>query len=568
MEYLSETKQCQNCKQDFIIEPDDFAFYEKIKVPAPTFCPECRLQRRLAFRNERSLYKRPCDMCGADIICMFSPVSPNAKRPFTVYCHNCFYSDKWDPMDYGKKYDSNKSFFEQWREIQEAIPHLGLFQQNSVNSPWINYELDDKNCYLNFGGHFNEDSAYSQYLLKSKDCIDNFWLMNSQFGYESTLSENCYKIFFSIFCFDCQDTYFSFDCKGCYNIYGCTGLRHKQNYIFNKPVSKEDFQKFIEEKRLGTYTNFLMLKKQAEDFWKSQPQRANYIDKSVSSSGNIIKDCKNCNACWNAEKTEDSKFILYGLNIKDSHDTTSVWGGEKCYDFIAGSEQLSNVRFSTSIIKSSTNIEYSHYLTNCHNCFGCINLTSKSLCILNTQYTKDEFEVLRKKIIEEMCAKPYTDSKNREYPYGEFFPYEHSPFGYNETVANQYFPLEKKEAEELGFNWNNYESETKHEFSDYQILNDIKDAGDDVLEKVLKCEISGKAFRIIPMELQFYKKFDLPLPRVSPFERHAKRLSFIKDHLKLYNRQCFGCKKPTETVYTELEFPMIYCEQCYLKETY
>ena len=48
----SETKQCQNCKKDFIIEPDDFGFYEKIKIPPPTFCPECRMQRRLAWRND------------------------------------------------------------------------------------------------------------------------------------------------------------------------------------------------------------------------------------------------------------------------------------------------------------------------------------------------------------------------------------------------------------------------------------------------------------------------------------------------------------------------------------
>ena len=34
---MQETKSCQNCKNDFIIEPDDFAFYDKIKVPPPTF---------------------------------------------------------------------------------------------------------------------------------------------------------------------------------------------------------------------------------------------------------------------------------------------------------------------------------------------------------------------------------------------------------------------------------------------------------------------------------------------------------------------------------------------------
>jgi len=33
----SQTKICQNCKKEFIIEPEDFEFYEKIKVPTPTF---------------------------------------------------------------------------------------------------------------------------------------------------------------------------------------------------------------------------------------------------------------------------------------------------------------------------------------------------------------------------------------------------------------------------------------------------------------------------------------------------------------------------------------------------
>ena len=53
-----ETKQCQNCKQEFTIEPDDFAFYEKMGVPAPVLCPSCRFQRRCLFRNEMTLYNR------------------------------------------------------------------------------------------------------------------------------------------------------------------------------------------------------------------------------------------------------------------------------------------------------------------------------------------------------------------------------------------------------------------------------------------------------------------------------------------------------------------------------
>ena len=67
-----ETKNCQQCKKSFEIESEDFDFYEKIGVPAPTFCPECRLIRRLTFRNDRTLYKRTCEMCNNDVISIYT----------------------------------------------------------------------------------------------------------------------------------------------------------------------------------------------------------------------------------------------------------------------------------------------------------------------------------------------------------------------------------------------------------------------------------------------------------------------------------------------------------------
>ena len=93
----SETKICQNCKKDFVIEPDDFAFYEKIKVPAPTWCPECRFIRRVVWRNERTLYRRTCDLCRKNIISIYSP-----KSPYAVYCNECYHGDKWDTLSFGR----------------------------------------------------------------------------------------------------------------------------------------------------------------------------------------------------------------------------------------------------------------------------------------------------------------------------------------------------------------------------------------------------------------------------------------------------------------------------------
>ena len=123
-----ETKTCQNCKQDFIIEPDDFSFYEKINVPPPTFCPECRLIRRLLFRNERTWYRRVCDATGKNILSMYDP-----KGVHKVYEQSYWKSDAWDPLEYGLEYDSNKTFFEQFRILFQAIPHPNLIQKN--NSP-------------------------------------------------------------------------------------------------------------------------------------------------------------------------------------------------------------------------------------------------------------------------------------------------------------------------------------------------------------------------------------------------------------------------------------------------
>jgi hypothetical protein len=102
MEYKSQNVICQNCKKDFTIEPDDFSFYEKIKVPAPTFCPECRLIQRMNWRNERSLYKKKnsASKNSEEILSMYSP-----DVIYSIYDKEYWWSDKWDPMKYGLEFD-------------------------------------------------------------------------------------------------------------------------------------------------------------------------------------------------------------------------------------------------------------------------------------------------------------------------------------------------------------------------------------------------------------------------------------------------------------------------------
>ena len=103
-ETLVETKSCKHCGASFPITDKDLEFYDKVspvfagkkyQIPTPAFCPDCRQQRRLSFRNERKLYKRKCDLTGKDIISIYSP-----DKVYTVYEQSEWWSDKWDPLDY------------------------------------------------------------------------------------------------------------------------------------------------------------------------------------------------------------------------------------------------------------------------------------------------------------------------------------------------------------------------------------------------------------------------------------------------------------------------------------
>ncbi|MDP3762668.1 MAG: hypothetical protein Q8Q97_01165, partial [bacterium] len=121
----------------------------------------------------------------------------------------------------------------------------------------------------------------------------------------------------------------------------------------------------------------------------------------------------------------------------------------------------------------------------CHssnNLFACVGLRNKSYCILNKQYTKEEYEKLVPRIIEHMNQMPYTDQKGRIYKYGEFFPPELSPFSYNETIAQEYFPLTKEQATEKGYSWKDPEPRNYQiQIPNDQLPDHIKDVTDDIV---------------------------------------------------------------------------------------
>jgi len=580
MSHQSENRICQNCKKDFNIESEDFNFYAKIKVPAPTWCPDCRFQRRLLFRNNRVFYKRECALCKKSVIAIY-----HKDKPYTIYCRDCWLSDKWDPMTYGQEYDFSKPFFEQFKELQKEVPRANLYQTNFISSDYCNYGDDFKECYLLFGGKDNERVLFGNQVFESHDSLDISFCSKIEFSYEIFESTLMNKTFFSCYSQNCIESHYLIDCRNCINCFGCVGLINKKYHIFNEPHTKEDYEKFVKE-NLGSYKKHLENIRDLEKLRLTSPYRYARIYTSTNSDGDDIKESRNTHTAFTSGQAENSKYLFFTRRgVKDCYDNCfQGFNSELLYE-IAHGFGGSNGAFGVR----NFNNQDARYNEECHECkniFGCEGLRKKSYCILNKQYTKEEYEKLIPKIIGHITDMPYIDETKKIYKYGEFFPAELSPFSYNETIAQEYFPLTKQEAIERGYNWQDIEQRNyKIDIKNENIPDNIDDAKEDIVNKTIACAHGGQckdqcteAFKITSEEFKFYKRMNLPLPRLCPNCRHYARIG-QRNPLKLWDRTCMCDKKnhfhgeekcviEFKTTYAPDRPEIVYCERCYQQEIY
>jgi len=630
MEKIVETKICKHCSSKFYITAKDLEFYEKVSpvfpvsqpfpprekgveknfslnwggikggalflwngkvkylIPSPTLCPDCRYQRRLSWRNERSLYKRKCDFSGRDIISMYSP-----DKPYKVYDKEIWWSDKWNPLDYGRDFDFSKSFFDQFEDLMMEFPRLWLVSYNCEKCSYNNHIIDSKNCYFLFSWISSENCLYGRNIRRCQNCVDNLQLVDSENCSNITIWANNYNCHFWFHIFHCENSKFLWYCDGCSNCFLCTNLVNKKYYYKNKPYTRQEYEEIM------SHINFFDVELLISEFNvlinNSVHKATNMINNEGLCSTDFIRNSKNAYESYNISFCNDIKYCFELEYSQDVYDGT-IWisGNSLVYESLWMGKNSNN---SMAILLTS-NMSFSFYSDNCFNSsnlFWCIWLKNKSYCILNKQYPKEEYESLVPKIIEHM-------QKTGEW--WEFFPSSLSPFWYNETVANEYFPLTREKvlchpefiSGSLKGKFPNYDSETSSEWqkiewkfrkwtifnwSDYEapfpkvekvipaskLPHDIKEIPDDILNWAIECEITKKPFRIIPQELEFYRKHNLPIPKRHPDQRHLDRMA-LRNPRKLFTRKCNKCDKEIQTTYAPERLEIVYCEDCYNKEIY
>lgn len=594
----SEIKSCQSCQVGFTVDPEDFAFYTKMQVPPPTWCPTCRLARRLSFTNEWRVFQKPDALTG---VAVFSNVSPTSKAK--IYVNEYWYSDAWDPLTYGKEYDFNRPFLEQFKELFSAVPLQARNATLLENSDYCVMAGYLKNCYLVSFADYTQDSAYMVFDAHSKNCFDTMQTDSCELCYGSVNLGNCYQAFYCLNCENSREVILSKDLIGCSNCFGCVGLRNKQFHIFNQPYTEDEYRAKLKEFGLHSQQNLSTLTEQAHDFWLQFPNKFMQGSNNEDVSGEYISNSKNAHHCYRARSVEDGKYAqnISVKTCKEVYDYTG-WGAtsELMYEDAGCGDQAYNIKFSQFCWDNVRNLQYSAFCLGSSDLFGCVSLRKKQFCILNKQYTESEYNELVPKIIEHMNTMPYTDTLGRVYRYGEFFPTEFSPLEYNITAAQEHFPLNKDEALAKGYTW--YEQPKRsHEIQvrTSDLPDSSAEATSEIVGQVIECAHQGTcddscsgAFTIIAQELAFLIEQGLPLPRHCFACRHAERITQRRPiHLQTRQCDCQGaqstnrahqytntsaahrsheatqaCPTTFETSFSLEQPEIVYCEACYQSE--
>ena len=554
-------KKCRNCSQSFTVRERDLEFYEKVsptfnevkyQIPPPTLCPRCRLQRRMAYRNQIYVFLRPSSQSGKQIFSGYPEESP-----FPVYTSEEWWSDSWDGKDFGFEPDFSKSVFEQLEVLNRQVPWLAL--SGAVyceNSEYCNNYSHCKNCYMTFNTSYAEDCAYCENAYRSRDCYESTFTTHSELCYDCVFCARCYNLQSSWQCEDCSDSYFLLNCRSCRDCFGCVNLRHRSHCVFNEQLSKEDYQRFIEQFEKTSYSERSEYKKRAFDLWQKHPRPHAILRNTENVTGSYLENTKNV---FESFFVRDGEDMRYCFNVQE--------GAKDCFDYSFPGIRVElmyessvcaiddfYLLFCTQCLDGCNSLIYCINCQGSKNCFASVGLKKGEYCIFNKQYSKEEYNILVPKLIEHM---------RQTGEWGEHIPMSMSPHAYNISIAQRYFPLNKEQAEQKGLRWHKHQDPTLDQAIESEQLPDKLPIDDTPI--TTRSIISGRPFRISALEIKKCRMIGAPLPRMTYDERMEGRAKLLGG-IDLFKRQCQKSEQELLTTYEPESTWIIWEKDTYEKE--
>lgn len=507
--------KCRITGREFLVSEQEQAHLDKMfqtnpclkePLPLPTVHPYEELRRQCAFANYLNLFKSKSALSGRNQLTRHNPELGN--KICTV---DEFWSDAIDNSQFGRPYCFDRPFFEQWRDLVHDCYLLPLNNFNTEGSSYVNGATNVSNSYLCFNIIESQDCMYCFSHHRGSDNVDCVGATSAQFCYSCVDIENCYECQHCQDCKNSNNCFYCLDLIGCKYCIGCVGLRNTEYCIRNDNVGRQAYFRFLKEHELGDRHVRTSLIQSCDSFIAEQKHEVNRIINCEESSGDYLTDCKNSHECFFSQRLHDCGYLVQGYNSKDSWKGIAI-SSELTYKSMSvrGYHDL----YSYVSTDGSYNV-YCYMLANhCANCFGSVGLKSKSYCILNKQYTKEEYFDLVPRIIEHMKTTG---------EWGEFFPPAYSTHAYHASVACDIFEgLSESTLMKRGYRVLPQDEPAAQ--AGETSAKDIPDRSSDIapgklLEKRFVCEKTSRPFTYQKKELDFYVRFKIPPPRIHWKER-------------------------------------------------
>lgn len=445
---------------------------------------------------------------------------PETERMPEVMKYSDYYNQSWEEYLNGIDYDSSKNLFENYAELRKSVKGINMINFfHSENSEYADVVSKWKNIYLSaFIVNGDEDVMYSFGVNDESKRVLNSAIISdhSENIYFSLAVQHSFQVFYSRFINNSSDIWLSTNLIWCTHCIACHDLENSSYCIENTQYEKDEY----------------MIKK--DEYLKDKD---GYHKSYTDLIRKRWKHLASANITWSyAVESEDIEWAHFTYRISSWRNIFNVWGFESCqniYDvFNWWGPSLQDIYAVNGIAINSENcytschvpncntVFYSYYLESCSFCIWCIGLQNKSYCILNKQYTKDEWELKANEIFSQM---------EKEDVLWDFFPGSLNPFYFNDTMGWILWNFTKDEVESEGYMWREWEIKVDiPEESDIISTNDLKHyqsyqdekwlINKNILKKVIQDD-NGNYYRIVQMEYDFLSRYWLPLPEIHWLDR-------------------------------------------------
>jgi len=586
---------CKHCSDEFALYDIEKDALDKQGFKYPDICAKCRFRMLYSYLNDRHLYHREDSLSGDKVVSIYSAdyswdiVEAQKYKDMMVDGHALKYGrELWNDI----MWDFKKLYADFLKPSRMVYPWL-------ENSEYASHSGWAKNLYLSFCIFQDcEDIFYSYRILGAcTQMINVVDASESSQVYSSRMIESSHDISFSSNISDSNTLMFCYNMQSSNNCLFCCNLVNAKYQIWNKQYTKQEYEKISAEisEQIKTQDWYKQLEEKYREFLKEnliepslniQNSEAIAGDNIYYSSNSINsfkwiwnQDCVNTILTWNDRLDKQTGLI------------SSIESGQHCENVIgccSFGQQITNLFFMYSAT-NSTNCYYCMDLADCDECMFSTGLRNKKHCILNKQYSEEQYFEIKEKIITHL---------KQTWEWGDFLGFDMSLFPYNDTSSYDFWKVNKviypdgreeivdvsakwivtlktddfiSEAvldlwwkETIDIKWRTRDKEVNVP-DDMNIMKDvpsIDDISDDILNKALICEKTWRPFRIIPQELEFLRKKWFPIPST----HHEVRIDTLlkqRPVWELHVGNCDKCSKDMLSVFSgEIDY-RVYCPECY-----